>query len=862
MKRIREIAELKENLRAHADILHVIGSYVPLEVRGQNAWGSCPFHSETTASFNVTPDAGLWSCFGCRESGDIYAFVQQIQGCSFVEAIEIIAESSDFSLDSYYRELTPEEQLREDRYAALAQVADLFHEALMQAPSELNFFDQRGIEVDTLKDFKIGYCPSLRWLEAQVDDAVLNLIDPSEENRARLFDGHILYPQFNAAGQVWGWYARMPQGEKPKYLGVSQKAALFEGTARLYGFSQARKRLRKSQLPLLIVEGFNDVLAAYQANFAATATCGTELTTDQIETLQSYAVREAIVIFDGDEGGAKGMLRLAEGAYKIKSPNLKFLTIPGDPDEFISNNGAELFAVSCDQALCAIEFVMQHYAKLYRVATPTQSLDFLNHVRPFLLQYPPSSINRAIGVKVLSGLLDIQIEAITDFLEENAENPLANHRAETIVLAEFAMNPQAWILYPDIQPTDFMLKRHEKTFDLMMQCYQLSGAVNIELLLSEAHNRHYDKSVSEIILQLSVFDRTNVEHFVTDIKDKSLRRQAESLALHAAKKVYDLQAPAVGTIGDLVVGVTSILHNRSSATVLSSAQATEIAAAQFEERSLGDKEIWGLSLGDPWSNLNGWINGLLPGKQHLIAALSGVGKSIVGANWVHRLSIANDGPQAAGLVVSLEMNATENIMRLVAIDSKVPHLYVDRAQFESEEQANLVRASFERYYNARITWMTSKRTSMRDIELQCRILQSRGELEYVMIDYVQLLNLNIYNDRWSKIDKFAAVSDDILSLADNLQIPVVTIAQLNKDAYDAAVPTGEQMANCYDIYRDAHVCYILASRTKTMILGSLDKNRGSTSTQTCNLLFDQNAQTSNLIIKETNASLPNSGPPQ
>lgn len=858
-RRIRDLTSLKEDLRGRADIVAIIGAYVPLSQRGRNWFGCCPFHDENTGSFNVTPEKDVWSCLGCREAGDLYEFVQRMHGCSFVEALEIVAEAINFNLEPYYRELTPAEQLREDQYAVLAQVNDLFHQALLASPTHINFFAQRGIEIETLAAFKVGYCPSIAWLRAQVDDSVLDIMDPTVGNRDLIFDGNILYPQFTPAGQVWGWYARMPQGTKPKYLGTSNQAPLFEGKARLYGFAQARRKVRKSDLPMLVLEGFNDALAAYQVDLAAVATCGTELTADQIKALDAHAIREAVVIFDGDEGGAKGMLRLAERAYEIKSTNLKFLTIPGDPDEFIVGQGREIFIVACKQAVCAIEFLVQHYADLHRGSTPTNNLDFLNHVKPFLVQYPRKSLHREIGVQAVAQVMQVDPLAVIDFLEESHDQPLVNIRGELIVLAEFAMNPQAWILYPGVTPSDFILERHSKTFDLMMQCYQLSGSVNVELLLSEAHNRHLDHSIADTIQQLPFYERSNQETFVQDIRDKSLRRQSQALAHDTARRIADLQTPATEVLGAFFESVTGILAGRQSSTIMSGVQATELAVVEFERRSESDQEIAGLDLGPDWRHLMSQTNGLQRKRQHLLCALSGVGKSVVAANWIHRLSIASDGPRAAGLIATPEMSETEVIFRLGAIDSRVPHYNIERASFDSEEQALCVRASFERLRESRLTWMTEDHT-MRDIALQARILQARGELDYLLIDYIQLLNLSCYNDRWSKYDKLAAASTEIRNLAKSLDIPVITVAQLNRKAYEEAVPTGEQIADCYDIYRDAHVCYTLAPRSKSMVLGNLDKNRSGGSHQAINLFFDQNKQTSNLIIKES--ALPQNGAPE
>lgn len=846
MRRIRDLSVLKEDLRAKTDLAAFVSRYVTLTQRGKNFWANCPFHEETTPSFNVTPEKGVWSCLGCRESGDLFTFAQKMHNGSFADALEIVAESTGFDLEPYYRELTPEEELREQRYEVMAQVADAMHEQLLLNPTMLSFYAERGINRDTLALFKIGFCPSLAWLQTLVTPDILDFIEPNYGNRGNLFDGHLVYPQFTPPGQVWGFYARQAPGVKPKYVGPSRESALFEGGHRLYGLFQARKLMRQTKAPFSILEGFHDAMKAQQEGVPAVATCGTELATDQVQTLQAYAIREAVVVFDGDDGGLAGMLRLALNAHKIHSLNLKFARIPGDPDEFIHGRGIEAFLIVLHKAVCAVEYVVSHYAHM-DVSTPSGKLDFLNEVRTHLKQYPRRSVQRALGVQAAAEVIAVDSSVVADYLEEDDQNHLVNVRGEIVVLAELAQNREAWNVA--IRTQDFSLERHRKTFDLMQELYQDSGAVNHEMLMLTAQNNAVPAAVLDTIRQLPYIDRSNAEAFLNDVREKSLRRHVRELAYDNARAIADLNAKPEETLGTLIESVTDLMVGKQNRHVLTSAEATALAIDEFERKSAREgNEVDGLDLGPDFSYLMGWTNGLRPKRVHVIAAVSGAGKSVVLKNWVHRLSVAENGPHAAGMVVTMEMDVNECIGRLVSMESGVPHANIDRARFDSYEQYEAGAAAFERVRTAPLTWIEQQK-AVKEIALEARILQARGALDYIGIDYVQLLNVDCYSSKWSMYDKYAAASQEIKNLADSLGVPIILVAQLNRAAYQEDTPTGEQMGSCIKIVQDAHVLYTLAPRD-VGLLGFLAKNRGGASGKATNLAFDRDQNRSTLKVKE------------
>lgn len=863
MRKLRDFDKTKEDLRDATDLVSFISRYIELTQRGQRWVGLCPFHDDkNNPGFAVSPEQiytptqskGVWGCWSCEAKGDLFEFVMRQHDATFIEAITIIAEITGFDLMPYYRDLTPEEDRKEQQYAAAEQVADLFCDELLDNKKKLQFFLDRGLEPAILREFKVGWSPSVEFLQEAVDREVINFLEPKLQNRIRLFGNRFVYPQFTIQGRVWGWYARQPD-DRPegmgKYIGTSDESPLFDGAERIYGFSQSRKLARTSKYPYSIVEGFHDTLAGQQAGFPTIGACGTNLSAKQIEALQTNGVRKAIVWFDPDDAGRKGMLKLAERDYSIHGIQLQFVAEAAEPEEFIADQGADAFGNCLNNALGALDFIVANYATM-DTSTPMKKRDFLDHVRPFVVHYPRQSLTRALGIQSISEIVGLEQEVVADYFDEKANSPLANLTGELIVLSELATNPQAWVTLAEVAVTDFSLRRYAQTYALMRDLFEREAEVNIELLVLEAHNRHAADEIKETIGKLQSVVRSTPELFAADIRDKAIRRQAAEMGEQLTRQSMDLKTPVIETVGQAIERVTSSMSTTVTRTTWTSAEAVTLFEKALEDKVNSDSSISGLNAGPEFEWITMMLNGFRPGRTFCIAATSGIGKSILAANLIHRLSIATKEehesyPEAAGFVVSMEMTPAENIERIAAIDSDVPQQFIEHGRFETQEQCDAVLTSLEKIRSAPITWMEGN-CSIHEIALRSRLLQARGQLDYIVIDYVQLLDLSAYSDRWSVVEKYNQASNDIKNLAQSLHVPVIMVAQLNRSAMGEDIPTGEQMGSSYKIYQDAHACFILAPR-EDMLIGSLDKNRGS-GKGAINIHFDSNPTTSTLRMKE------------
>lgn len=868
MRQFRDFNLVKEDLRSAVDLVDYISRYdIDLKQRGERWIGFCPFHKDVNnPGFAVSPNSiyepseskGVWACWSCQARGDLYAFVQRMHDATFIEAISIIAEAIEFDLTPYYRDLTQEEALKEIQYQVVEEVADRLCDQLLATPRKLKQFAERGITEETLRKFKVGYSPSLAFFNESVSAEVRNVIEPRRWNRERLFDNRIVYAQFTVMGKVWGWSSRQPDdrpSDVPKYIVVSEDAPLFDGYARLYGFYHARQMLRKSQYPLILVEGFNDVLASQQAGYPAAAVCGNQLSKKQEDVLRDHSIREAIVAFDADEGGRDGQLGLAMKAHNIKDVRLRFASLRMEPEELIAEFGGESLGIELSEAMYPINYLIHENEGL--INGPNGKREFLNRVTPYLRNYPRRSIDRAFGIQTVAEITNLSSDSISDFLDEQTENPLVNIPGEGIILATLACDPIAWTTL-DVQAEDFSMRRYRSVFLLMQELYESEAEVNVELLHSHAMNNHAPSEVIETISKLSSIQRKNPDIFARDIRDKAIRRKAETFAETMGHQVRDLQSPVLDTVAGLMDDVTRTMNGNSKRIVYSSAEAIDLTNRELERRAKSGGVIAGLDAGPDWEWLMLMLNGFMPQRTTGVGAFSNVGKSVVLTNWIHKLSVAEEftlkdgtikaAPRAAGFIVSMEMPMEDVNMRLASIDSGVPHSLIDHARMNDEQQAEVVYSSLDRIRSAPLSWMYGQR-SIREIAMQARILQAKGALDYIALDYIQLLDLTQYPDRWSVTEKYNQASQDMTALAKSLSVPIIYCAQLNRNAAEDDVPRGDRIGQAIKIYQDTDNFYILADR-ENGLHGSLDKNRSSGKGH-CKLFFDHNTQTSTLRIHET-----------
>ncbi|MEO8648529.1 MAG: DNA primase, partial [Acidobacteriota bacterium] len=309
-----------DELRDRADLVRVIEPYAPLKKKGANWMACCPFHQEKTPSFSVNPAKGLYKCFGCGKGGNVFTFLIEMEGLSFPEAIERVAEIAGVSLP---------EPVDDKQYV---QVIALNVKALEFWESELKkknakakaarvYLDSRGISPETQKAFRIGYSPDswdallTKLRETGASDELIEqsgLVSVNEEKN-RVFDrfrGRIMFPVLDASGDPVAFGARAMGSDEPKYLNSPETPAYTKGE-HLYGLFQARADIRAKHFAIL-VEGYLDLIALYQFGIKNTAaSLGTAFTPQQSKLLSRHTKR-IVINYDGDDAGLKAARRAIE----------------------------------------------------------------------------------------------------------------------------------------------------------------------------------------------------------------------------------------------------------------------------------------------------------------------------------------------------------------------------------------------------------------------------------------------------------------------------------------------------------------------------------------------------------------------
>lgn len=371
MKRLPD--ELVDQVRQATDIVELISERVELKKQGNRYSGLCPFHSEKSPSFSVSPDKGMYYCFGCGAGGNAITFVMETEGMSFPEAVVKLADRTDIKLPEFERsdqtESTPDQEKKYRMREAHRIVADLYHEVMLQTAagdSGREYLEQRGIQESAMREFKLGYAPdqerftvdSLARRNFDLDEMVeAGLISVGRDGDYRdRFNGRVVFPISDRDGTIIGFSGRSIDGRDPKYVNTAE-TPLFNKSELLFGFAQARGAMRKSK-QVVLVEGNLDVVRVAQAGIPYTvASLGTALTPVHAQNL-ARIVDEVIVCYDGDKAGRAATLKALRLLEDV-AVDCSVIRLPDgeDPDSFIGIQSEETFLRLVEQErISGLEF--------------------------------------------------------------------------------------------------------------------------------------------------------------------------------------------------------------------------------------------------------------------------------------------------------------------------------------------------------------------------------------------------------------------------------------------------------------------------------------------------------------------------
>lgn len=419
-------------LRARCDIETIISQYVVLKKQGRRLTGLCPFHSEKTPSFSVSPDKQLFYCFGCGAGGDVITFIMKSENLSYPEAVAFLAQKVGMQI--------PEEtiddgatRLKNRILEINRETARFFHAALNspQGSAAREYLEQRALDKKTITRFGLGYAPDSwdslikhlrkkRFTDAEMAAASI-ATRTQKGNFVDFFRNRLMFPIIDLRGNVIAFGGRKLSVEDkgPKYIN-SPETAVFVKSRNLYALNYAKSSLFADELAksgkerfFILCEGYMDVISLHQAGFDnAVAPLGTALTDNQVRIMAKY-VPSIIIATDSDEAGQKAARR-AFSLIDAAGLNTKILKIQGakDPDEYIKKYGSKRFSMLMSQSVSAVENELDAILKRHDTDTDYGKVQALKEASQVLAGIS-NAIERDVYISRISNKLSVSPQAVT-----------------------------------------------------------------------------------------------------------------------------------------------------------------------------------------------------------------------------------------------------------------------------------------------------------------------------------------------------------------------------------------------------------------------------------------------------------------
>ncbi len=485
-----------DELIARNPIEDVVSQYVNLKRSGSNLFGLCPFHGEKTPSFSVSPDKGIYYCFGCHKGGSVINFEMEIEGLSYPDAVRALAKRAGLEV--------PEDEQYQSRYRqqerlwAMHKEAARFFHSRLYAPigaNALQYATGRGMPKSILTKFGIGYAPdswtdlvdylrSKNYTDQELRDSGLVTVSQKNGNLFDRFRDRLMFPIIDVRGNVIGFGGRiMNSSDKSaaKYLN-SPETLIFNKRKNLFALNLAKK----SKLGyLILVEGYMDAIALHQYGFdCAVASLGTALTEDGANLLSRYT-EQVVLIYDGDEAGQNATQRaipiLEKAGLQVKVLKMRDAK---DPDEYLKKFGADRFRILLEESANRVEYQLNAILKKYDLRDDEQKVQYLQESAG-LIGSLSSAVQRevyggrvaeAAGISEDAMRLEVNRALKRRTYQEKKKQEkidlsparnlqpkeksirysnLRSARAEEMIIAQVLREPALFAQIPDLQPEIF-----------------------------------------------------------------------------------------------------------------------------------------------------------------------------------------------------------------------------------------------------------------------------------------------------------------------------------------------------------------------------------------------------------------------
>ncbi|EMQ2588882.1 DNA primase [Listeria monocytogenes] len=440
MARIPE--EVIDQVRNQADIVDIIGNYVQLKKQGRNYSGLCPFHGEKTPSFSVSPEKQIFHCFGCGKGGNVFSFLMEHDGLTFVESVKKVADMShlDVAIELPEERDTsnlPKETSETAKMVEMHQLtAKLYHYILMETEegaAALTYLKERGMSEQMMTTFQIGFAPNhhatitsfleKRGMDLQLAGIAGLLSERDDGQMVDRFRNRIMFPITNDRGQIIAFSGRLfDRDDGPKYLN-SPETPVFNKRRTLFHFSEARQAIRKQE-EITLMEGFMDVISAEEAGVQnAVASMGTSLTEEHADLIKRLTNR-AIICYDGDRAGIEAAYKAGTLLVERNRLDVFVLQLPAgkDPDDFIRASGAEKFKeIYKQQRMTWTAFKIHYLRKERNLQNETDQIGYIDDCLREIAKLD-QAVERELYLKQLADEFELTIETLKQQLQQSLKN--------------------------------------------------------------------------------------------------------------------------------------------------------------------------------------------------------------------------------------------------------------------------------------------------------------------------------------------------------------------------------------------------------------------------------------------------------
>lgn len=797
---LRDIDEIKEILRDETSLEDAIRWYdlEPGPVGRDSVKIVCPFHEDTDPSLVISTKKQVYYCHGCGASGDIFTFVGNIENVEFVESIHIIAERVGFDLTPYKEKPTEADRQRqkliEKNRELLAAGTALTEDWQFQ-----EWIANRRLDERILAQYEIGYSrkPPIRFKS------------PIEREK---WTNSIVVPLLSSSGQPLGFRNRLLGGRSPKTIAHPEGYPIH--LPPVYGFYTARSLSGTMKMKeVILVEGEVDVWQMAAAGYTNTcAVMGTNLDNEKLEYLWNRGVRSVILLPDGDKGGRLFAARVARSKYNVPIAIKIGQLQGGDPDEVLLRNKGEV-----DDALAAarhrIHYLIDEILDTADATTITGKIDTLTEIKQVVWDLYPAE--RSLAIDELASRLNMDRTSVSDFFLEESEDEvkLHNTHGEKIVLSRMIGDEDfAGDAILRLNPDVFYMERHRQIYTAMRHLFTSRHPIEIETVETTLTNNELPGAAKYMRSMVrSSMNLDGATLLLDDIIDKSIRREARNSLKNASSRLSHATEDTRGTIATLMGELSSAIVSDSH-EITSIHTVVDDIMATMEDRIQDPNMIIGLDLGRNWRTLNHTIHGLQRGRYTVIAAPSNVGKTGIACDWTNRFAVHLDEPV---LFLTFETTRETLTNRIIAAHAGVEMEKMTTGYINDEDLEAVLNAA-EDVAAAPIV-ISERGNAVEDAVAIIRHDFLKRNTRVAFVDYIQLMRLSDRPRGLSRYQELGDVSRMLLKTAQELNITIVALCQINREGSKSQTPGITDVGDSYMIAQDSDIFIIVWDKTQDEI---------------------------------------------